>query len=153
MIRAVLDTNVIVSGVLRYDVSTGTPAELLRRWLASAFELVISEVLTAEIERTLLQKPYFAARIEQAVGDRWISTLASFAILTAITTTVSGVASHPEDDLVLATAVSAQAEYLVTDDKQLLRLRSYRGVAIISPSQFLAVLDAQGHPDQDETGR
>ena len=50
---------------------------------------------------------------------------------------MSGVATHPEDDLVLATAVSAQADYLVTRDRQLLKLGSYQGVAIVSPTEFL----------------
>jgi predicted nucleic acid-binding protein len=50
------------------------------------------------------------------------------------------VATHPEDDLVLATAVSAHADYLVTGDRKLQRLGSYQGVRILSPREFLAVL-------------
>jgi predicted nucleic acid-binding protein len=44
------------------------------------------------------------------------------------------------DDLILATALSAQADYLVTGDSQLQGLGAYRGVAIISPREFLSRL-------------
>jgi predicted nucleic acid-binding protein len=53
---------------------------------------------------------------------------------------VQGVASHPEDDLILATAVSAQADYLVTGDRQLLALGRYQGVEIVTPRAFATIL-------------
>ena len=141
MIRAVLDANVFVSGIVQYGSASSPPAELLRRWLAGSFELVTSDSLGTEIEWTLLTNPYFVARVDRAAGRYWIAALASFATNVALTETVAGVASHPEDDLVLATAVSAAADFLVTGDKQLLLLGSFRGVAIVSPRDFLVVLD------------
>ena len=60
---------------------------------------------------------------------------------------VRGVATHPEDDLVLATAVSGQVDYLVTGDRQILRLGMYEGVTIISPAAFLDILHAQREED------
>lgn len=53
-------------------------------------------------------------------------------------------ATHPEDDLVLATAVSAQADYLITGDAMLRKLRTYEGVSIVSPREFLDVLEVDG---------
>jgi predicted nucleic acid-binding protein len=53
---------------------------------------------------------------------------------------VQGVASHPEDDLILATAVSAQADYLVTGDRQLLALGEYQGAQIVTPRAFATIL-------------
>jgi predicted nucleic acid-binding protein len=63
--------------------------------------------------------------------------------ITPITVTVEGVASHPEDDMVLATAVSAEAEYLVSGDKELQDLRAYGQIKILSPREFLSFLDEQ----------
>lgn len=54
-----------------------------------------------------------------------------------ITVEVSGIASHPEDDLVLATAVSAGVYRLVTGDKGLLSVGRYEGVVVYSPRDFL----------------
>ena len=57
-----------------------------------------------------------------------------------LTATVVGVASHPEDDRVLATALSAPPGYIVTGDRELRRLRSFEGIRIVNPSEFLEVL-------------
>jgi len=65
------------------------------------------------------------------------------ALLTPLTAEVHGVATHPEDDPILATAVSGNAEYLVTGDDKLQRLGSYQGVTIVSPRQFLDILVRQ----------
>lgn len=58
------------------------------------------------------------------------------------TVKVEHVASYPEDDLVLATAVSAKADYLVIGDGALQQLGVYEGVTILSPRAFLDILQA-----------
>lgn len=57
--------------------------------------------------------------------------------MTAITVQVTGIATHAHDDLVLATAISAGAEYLVTGDRGLRDVGEYQGVAILTPREFL----------------
>ena len=64
-----------------------------------------------------------------------------------ITREVHGVATHPEDDLILATAVSASADYLVTGDRHLQALGSYEGVRIVSPRDFLTILESETRPE------
>ena len=54
-----------------------------------------------------------------------------------------GVATQPKDDLVLSTALSAQAAILCTRDKQLLKLRSYQTVVILSPGELVARFEAE----------
>ena len=46
----------------------------------------------------------------------------------------------PDDDLILGCAVGAKADYLVSGDTHLRKLRDYKGIQIISPSEFLAAL-------------
>lgn len=53
---------------------------------------------------------------------------------------VHGVAEDDEDDLVLATAVAANADYLVTGDKYLLRIGEFRGIPIVFPREFLDLM-------------
>jgi len=60
--------------------------------------------------------------------------------LVPITVEVRGVATHPEDDLVIATAVNAGADYLVTGDKELLAVGAYQSVTIRNPRAFLELL-------------
>jgi predicted nucleic acid-binding protein len=57
-----------------------------------------------------------------------------------LTIPVSGVATHPEGDLVLATGLSAGADYLGTRDRRLLKLGSHLGLRIVSPGELLAIL-------------
>jgi predicted nucleic acid-binding protein len=66
----------------------------------------------------------------------------SQAILVDVTHNVHGVASHWQDDLVLAAAVSGNADFLVTRDKEFRRVGEYSGVKIRTPSEFLIELDA-----------
>jgi predicted nucleic acid-binding protein len=69
-----------------------------------------------------------------------MSLLRSETTVTPITTPVHGIATHPEDDVILATAVSAKADYLVTGDSKLQQVGTYQEVAILSPRRFLATL-------------
>jgi uncharacterized protein len=78
--------------------------------------------------------------LEAAELERLRRFLESDGVRVPISITVSGVASHPEDDLILATAVSAQADYLVTGDRQLLALGEYQGVQIVTPRDFATTL-------------
>jgi putative PIN family toxin of toxin-antitoxin system len=112
-----------------------------------AFSCLCSVVIFAEVRRALarprVQRKY---RIHPAEVDELRHFLQSESVAVAISAEVCGVATHPEDDLILATAVSADADYLVTGDRPLQALGSFRGVAIVSPRQFLAVLDG-AEPD------
>jgi prevent-host-death family protein len=104
------------------------------------FSAAFRDVPPEEIERTLA-KPYFQTRSTPGFIRDVLERLRRLATIVPITVTVTGVATHPEDDLGLATTVSAGADLLVTDDHHLLRLRMYEGVPITSPRDFLAVLD------------
>ncbi len=147
MIRAVLDTNVLMSGLAGLELGTSAPGIILARWLAGAgagpFELIVSPHILAELERTLT-KPYYRTRRSQPQIESAERFVASVATVVVPTIVVSGVAPHAEDDLVLAAAVSAQADYLVTGDKRFQRIVTYEGVSIISPRAFLDLLVMTG---------
>lgn len=140
MIAAVFDANLMASGLAGYHRDESTPGELLRRWLTRDYTLVMSEHLVTELTRALA-KPYLVATTTPADRVFILTELRKQAAWTDLTTSVSGVATHPEDDMVLATATSANADYLVTGDKPLQGLRQYQSVPIISPREFLTLLD------------
>ena len=142
MIRAVLDTNVLVSGFASVAQTTSTPAELIRRWRFRRYSLIVSEPILYELEHTL-RNEYFQQRLTPRDVDDALKLLGSEAIHIHLGLTVARVASHPEDDLILATAVSGDVDYLVTGDRALQALGSYQGVQIVSPRHFLGVLDGQ----------
>jgi uncharacterized protein len=92
-----------------------------------------------ELERTL-QKPYFLHYLSAGQSSRFIKLLQRRAAVLPITVSVQGIATHPEDDRILATAVSGKADYLVTGDSELQRVGTYQGVRILSPRRFLEIL-------------
>ena len=114
MILAVVDTNVLASGFAS-QVDESIPAQVIVAWRTGRFVLSISEHILAELTRTL-NRAYFVERLTPAQADEDIRLLRREATLTPITVEVHGAAPHPEDDLVLATGVSAGAEYLVAGD-------------------------------------
>ena len=138
MISAVLDANTLVSAIL---VSLGISRQILRAAHERRFACLCSTVIVAEVFRTLARPRVLR---KYAIDPTEIEVLRRFlespAVSVEITAEVRGVATHSEDDLILATAVSAQADYLVTGDRQLQAPSSYRGVAIVSPRQFLTIL-------------
>ncbi|MBI2759914.1 MAG: putative toxin-antitoxin system toxin component, PIN family [Chloroflexi bacterium] len=133
MIAVTVDANVVASGFVRPQ---SIPDAVLRAWLADLFTLMLSDPLIDEVERTL-DPPYFAQRLTRTQRAANVALLRSRAVITLITVEVHGVTTHPEDDLVLAAAVSGHAAYLVTGDKKLQRLGAYEGVTILSPRRFV----------------
>lgn len=141
MITAVLDTNVLVSGLIGQRRRPRTPpAALIAAWRSGRFELVLSADILTEVERTL-QKPYFSHRITANQRLRLLRLLRRRGRVVRLGARVSGVASHPADDLILSTAVSARADYLVTGDGPLQDLGSIRDVRIVSPRDFWNVIE------------
>lgn len=69
-----------------------------------------------------------------------VTLLLTEATLVEVTVSVDGVATHPEDDLVLATAASAAADFLGTRDRQLLKLGTFHGVRIVHPADLVSLL-------------
>ena len=114
----------------------------MRRFRAKTFTLIVSEHILAELADTFTDA-YFTRRLSAAAIADALDALRIDALIQPITVDVTGVASHPEDDVVLATALSASAPYLVTGDKRLLQRGTYRGTQLLSPRAFLALLDLQ----------
>jgi putative PIN family toxin of toxin-antitoxin system len=138
VIRALLDSNVVVSGLVRRHPAAPS-VQILDAWRAGDFQLILSEAIMEEVARTLA-KSYFRARLSEPQVERALLLLRRRSLITPITVEVTKAASHAEDDLVLAAAVSAHADYLVTGDAALLELASFHGIAIKSPREFVDVL-------------
>jgi putative PIN family toxin of toxin-antitoxin system len=137
---ALLDSNVLLSGAVGFPRRESTPGALLRLWRADAFELVSSIHILGEVRRALAT-PYFRQRITPAQAGRFIALLTRRARVLEITAHVAGVASHPEDDLVLSAALTARVDFLVTGDRALQELRTYERIRIVAPAAFLKILD------------
>ncbi len=141
MIIAVLDTNILVSGA---SITSTPPGQILNAWREGKFELVVSSYIIDELKRTF-QKPYFQSHLTAEDISSFMDLLQNETTITPITAKVEGIATHLEDDLILATAVSAKADYLVTGDGPLLRKvgNSYQSTKLVTPNEFLQILKSQ----------
>jgi putative PIN family toxin of toxin-antitoxin system len=137
--RVSLDTNVLAPG---FTSRAGALYRLLELWRAGAFELILSEHILQEITRTLTDS-YYVSRFSPVDAAVSLALLKANATMVELTIQVRGVATHPEDDLILSTALSGQSSILCTRDKQLLRLRGYQDLMIMSPGELLALLEEE----------
>jgi uncharacterized protein len=134
-VRAVLDVNVLISAPLSRH---GAPARILNAWLDGAFELVLSELLIAELRRALAY-PKLRLRIQQPEGDEFVEVLLRGAVVAADPTDPPPFSSaDPDDDYLIALAASTGA-ILVSGDGHLLEFADR--APIHAPSEFAEMLN------------
>ena len=143
--RALLDTNVLVSTAIK---PAGKPA-LIFQLAGVRFDLLTCERVLAELAE-VLGRPHIQRKYKNLVTaqrrEQFLAVVQSLATLVEARTKLS-VASDPADNEVLAGAVDGQADFLVTGDPHLLVVKQYAGCKIVTPDQFLAVLQAQEQAD------
>jgi len=136
--RVVIDTNVLVSFFLRRG---STPWRVVRDVLECS-ELLVSDDTLAELEE-VLRRPKFDRYVSRTIRERFLTTLPEFATHVAIIERIEA-CRDPQDNKILETAVNGQADFLVTGDRALLAMKTFRSVAIVSPSGYLRI--AHGQP-------
>ena len=141
MPRTVFDTTVLISAFLK---RSGISGELLSL-AGDEFILVLSPEIVTETEIKLLTKERLrkSATYTDDQAREYCRGLAELAELVTDLPPLSGVVRDPNDDMIVATAVKASADYLVSRDKDLLALGSYQGTIIITPEAFRGLLRSQ----------
>lgn len=115
--RAVLDANILVSAVIS---TQGAPAQLLRRWLAGDYELVVSHSLLEELERVLAY-PRLRARVSEEEAGELVELLRRAARRANDPPERPRRAADPGDDYLIGLA-EAERAVLVSGDRDLLEL-------------------------------
>jgi putative PIN family toxin of toxin-antitoxin system len=116
-VRAVLDPNILIAALLS---PSGAPAQLVRRWLAGEFELIVSEALLHELERALAY-PKLRKRLAACESAEYLALLRNSGRLAADPPVAAARSEDPGDDYLLALAESERAT-LVSGDKHLLAI-------------------------------
>jgi putative PIN family toxin of toxin-antitoxin system len=134
----VLDTNVFISALLS---SKGAPAELIDRWEADEFGVVISPVLVNELERSLTY-PRVAKylKLPQETIPSLLGHLVKVATFVEPQIKLNVIEDDPDDNRVLECALTGGATYIISGDIHLLNLKEYQGIIILSPAGFLTLL-------------
>jgi uncharacterized protein len=130
-VRLVCDTNVLIAGL----VADGLCRDIVKRRLPG-HELFTSQVLLAELDEKLREK--LGADPDNVPFLKIYRERASIVVTGPL---AEPVCRDRDDDEVLAVAISCKAEAIVTGDKDLLSLKSHAGISILSPRQFVELLD------------
>jgi len=129
---AVFDTNVLIAAI----VTQGLCSKILYRARAGEFSLISCPFIQKELNRVPSRKFRLVrkqiATVLEPVEDAIYKVIEH-------SITVEGISRDADDDNILACAVAAKADYLVTGDTDLLDLKRFKGVRIVTPRDFEAL--------------
>ncbi len=140
--RIVLDTNLLVSGIIS---GGGPPRRLIDGAKAGEFELCTSEALLAEL-LAVLSREKFAARLSAAglTPEGIVDDLRRLAIIASPQQVQRVVPNDPDDDEVIAAAVTGQADLIASGDKRdLLPMVGFQGIPIVTAREAVERLEAR----------
>ena len=130
--RVVLDTNILLSALIS---PSGPPDVIYRAWRSGVFDLITSDQQLDEIKRAS-RYPKLRARLKPASVGTLINFLRETTVLGKLEMTIE--AADPNDSFLLAMAVEAEADYLVTGDRRagLLEMKHIKRTKIVTPIEF-----------------
>ncbi len=131
---AVFDTNVLIAAI----ITEGVCSKLLSRARAKEVHLISCPFIMTEIRR-VLSKRFRLSHEEIASAIEPISEAIDQIIEHNLK--VTNICRDRDDDHVLACALAAKAEYLVTGDSDLLEIKNFQGIKIITPREFEFLFD------------
>ena len=134
--RAVLDTNVFISGLFW----RGNPFRCIQAAEAGLYELISADEILEELLEKLVEK--FGNTPEEARES--IAGLRRLATHVSLTGQTGWVPGDPDDDKFVDAAVVGNADIIVSGDQHLLQLSTLQGIAVMSPSPFLDRLARNG---------
>jgi putative PIN family toxin of toxin-antitoxin system len=137
MIKAVIDTNILISAFIS---PFSYPREIERSWRRGEFIMVTSQDIVEEINR-VLHLPRIQGKYHIAESDiqAFILTLIHKSNCVSGELALKGVAPDPGDDKIISCAVEGEAQFIVTGDKSLQQIEEYQGIKIINAEQFIRV--------------
>lgn len=146
MITAVIDTNVFVSAL----IGDGTPLAAIETARLGKSRLLVTTEIVTEMQRTLERpkfKPYFLRR--ETEPHRLIddyTTLARYVTPVAVTDCPI---QDKKDLMFIECAIGGGADYIVSGDHHLLDLKSYQKIMIVTPMEFLRLVNSFTDPFTD----
>jgi len=139
MIRAVVDTNVLISALISKKPSP--PLNIYNLLKSADFLLITSPAILEELEEVINRKTIIKLhkRSQQQI-DEILQEIAETSYIVPGMISVEAVKKDPDDDKFIAVAIEGKADYIVSGDKPLLNIKEYMGIKIISPKDFMRLL-------------
>ena len=134
-IKAVIDTNVVINAIIG---SSPTSLSVYNAFVDSLFTPVLSPTLQAEI-LNVVSKPHIRKYFRSREIKRFKELIKTDSIL-VVPTIKTSLCRDTKDNFILETALAANADRIVTNDKDLLVLKYFHNIPIITPGEFLRLL-------------
>ena len=137
MKKVVLDTNTIISGLL-WD---GNESAIIRKAEQKEIIIFTSELLLKELEK-VLQRDKFQKRLKNKKYSikKSIKKIRLLFNIVEPKQSIDTIKNDPDDNRVLECAVCAKADIIVSGDNDLLNLKNYLGINIITAKKFLEIV-------------
>jgi len=136
--RVVLDTNVLISALL----GVGNPKKIVKAGLEKRYELYLSSEILQEFMDKLDVKFDFPR--EDAIAA--FTLLERNAEIIDTGKDLKVIKEDPKDDKILECGVAAKANYIVSGDSHLQKLKKYNEIQIVTPAEFMKIMDAYNFP-------
>lgn len=134
--RVVIDTNLLVSATITEE---GNPARIIKAWRDGKIEIVISPEILREIREVLFRPKIRAlSHWSDKEIEEFIDGLNKSGIVVEDKPGFKVIKEDPEDDKFIASAIQGKAEYIISGDPHLKRLKEYQGVK--PPAEFVKIL-------------
>ena len=128
--KVVIDTNVFISGL----IFTGKPSEVLELFIKGEIEVYISPFILKELEGILRKKFEWNEKQLQKILDK----IKKKAVIVQPETKISIIKAKKDDNRIQECGVDGRVQYIISGDKRhILPLKNFRGIKILSPSEFL----------------
>jgi putative PIN family toxin of toxin-antitoxin system len=133
--KAVFDTNVLVSAL----ISAGTPRLLFEKAVKKQIQLILSEETIAEFNR-VVSDPRIRKYVNSGEVTVFLDALYKSGKIIKLKSQFKAVKEDSDDDMIVITASDGKADIIVSGDKHLLTLGTFRGIKILTVNQTLTLL-------------
>lgn len=138
-LHVVLDSVIAVSAFL----TKGLTAELVSQCHENV-NLYTTEEILQEIRQVLLEKPHIRNRYTYSSDtvEIFIEYLRNISTVVRHVPEIRVIERDPKDDMIIACAIAASANYIISRDRDLLDLGNYQQIQIVTPEEFIQILRA-----------
>lgn len=139
--KVVFDTNVLISAL----ITTGKPKLLLQKAVNKQIQLITSKPILTEFSE-VADDPRIRKYVAKEDIIAFLEIIGKVATVIRVKSRFKAIAEDPDDDIILRTAIDGKADVIVSGDKHLLSLGTFRGTRILTVNQTLTLLNEKNNP-------
>ena len=133
MHKVVVDTNVLISSIFW---KSSSPHKIVLLAIEQKIQNFTSQDMVNELVKVLIVD----FRQPEEFAERQVNLLLAYSEIAEPKIKVKAVPEDPKDNIIIECALSADADYIITGDNHLLKLKEYKNIKILTPKEFLDLI-------------